>query len=111
MRLSPFRSTLLSVMPHNLPTGGHLQKLWADALVRRRPLAGLVRFCRCLILRQNSGTRASRADQGSAPLDIRRIRRLFGVHFLDVELSAFCVADVAALAVLHAAVVAGAGSI
>src|SRR5262249_5063664 len=29
--------------------------------------------CRCLILRQNSGTRVSRADQGSAPLDIRRI--------------------------------------
>src|SRR5262249_51832539 len=57
-----------SLIPHSLPTGEHLQKLWGGRLVRRRPLAGLVGFCRCLILRQQSGTRASRADQGSAPL-------------------------------------------
>src|SRR5262249_61667610 len=57
----------------------------ADALVRSRPLVGLVRFCRCLILRQNSGTRASRADQGSAPRDIRRIPGLGKLSGIRLE--------------------------
>ena len=39
----------------------------ADALVRSRPLGRLAPWCKDLILLSESGTRASRADQGVCP--------------------------------------------
>src|SRR5215471_4119522 len=60
-------------VPHNLPTGGHLQKLWGG---RPRPQPAPGRPGSILQMLDTSTEQrdeASRADQGSAPLDIRGI--------------------------------------
>src|ERR1035441_6041673 len=71
---APVRSAFLeiggagfSLMPQGFPTNAHLHCSGADALVRGRPPGRPVELWKCLTLRTSSGTRASRADQGSAP--------------------------------------------
>src|SRR5262249_13790293 len=60
-------------MPHSFPTDGHLRKLWGGR-PRPRPAPGRpTSLLQTLDPSKEQRDEASRADQGSAPLDIRKI--------------------------------------